>query len=307
MELLLYILLFILSLAVLVKGSDWFVEAAEVIGLSFGVSPFIVGVTIVAFGTSLPELAASLAAVFEGSSEIVVGNVVGSNITNILLVLGLTAVVARDIVLDFDVMDIDMPLLLGSSFLLYFVLLDLHLSVFECLILLSGIIIFVMNSVKAVRSTELDVPRASWKSYLVLVLGGVLVYAGAHFTILAIQHISIGIGISTDIIALTAVALGTSLPEVAVSISAARKGKTAIAVGNVLGSNVFNTFVVMGIPGLIGTLVIPPDMIAVSIPMMIVVTVLFAIVCISTRVSRWEGWMLLLFYVYFLYDSFYQV
>ena len=160
MELVAYIFLFAASLFVLVKASDWFVGSAENIGLAFGVSPFIIGVTIVAFGTSLPELAASIAAVFSGSSEIVVGNVVGSNITNILLVLGLTAVINRQIKLDFNVMDIDMPLLLGSAFLLWFVLADLQVTLVEAAILLVGMFIFLMNSIGGKRDENVERPKA---------------------------------------------------------------------------------------------------------------------------------------------------
>lgn len=304
MELLINILIFVGSLAVLVKASDWFVDSAETIGISLGVSPFVVGVTIVAFGTSLPELATSIAAVFEGSSEVVVGNVVGSNITNILLVLGLTAIVAKDIVLDFDVMDIDMPLLIGSAFLLYFVLIDLHLSLFEALLLLTGMVVFLLNSIRSPRTSEIGRQKAGLRSYAIIIGAAGLVWIGAYYTIYAMKHISGIAGIPTDVIALTAVALGTSLPEVVVSISAARKGKTAIAVGNVLGSNVFNTFAIMGIPRLIEPLIIPERMIEWSIPMMIGVSILFALVCISSRISRWEGWMLLIFYVFFAYYSF---
>ena len=134
MELLYYIALFVVSLAVLLKASDWFVDSAERIGLSLGISPFIIGVTIVAFGTSLPELAASIAAVLNNDSQIVVTNVVGSNITNIALVLGLTAIVVKQIDLEYNIWHIDMPYLWGSAFLLYLVLQDQHFSIAEACI-----------------------------------------------------------------------------------------------------------------------------------------------------------------------------
>ena len=304
MDLLIYILVFCGSLAMLVKASDYFVDSAEVIGISMGISPFIVGVTIVAFGTSLPELATSIAAVFENSSEIVIGNVVGSNITNILLVLGITAVVAKDIVLDFDVMDTDMPLLIASALFLYFVVSDLQISIVEALFLLVAMVIFLLKSIKASKDSDAERTKASTRSYIIVIVASAMVYLGAYLTIYAIKNISVIAGIPTEVIALTAVALGTSLPEVVVSIAAARKGKTAIAVGNVLGSNIFNTFAIMGIPALIKPLIIPESILSFSLPMMVGVTILFAFICFSSRISRWEGWMLILIYGIFVYNSF---
>ncbi|HMQ46152.1 MAG TPA: calcium/sodium antiporter [Saprospiraceae bacterium] len=309
MEILLYLGLFIGSLAVLLKASDWFVDGAEQIGLSFGLSPFIVGVTIVAFGTSLPELATSIAAVLSGDSEIVAGNVVGSNITNIALVLGISALVAKRIEMDYNIWHIDMPYLWGSAFIMWFVLRDLHFSFFESLLFLLGIVIFLAYSFqnvqddKAARKAnnieEEDRPKLSVMAFVMVLGGGVLVWLSADYTILAIQKLSTIAGIKPEIIALSAVAVGTSLPEIIVSVNAARKGKAAIAVGNVLGSNIFNTYVVMSVPSFFGKLSISNEMIDFYIPLMIVMTVLFGVVSNNKKITRWEGVLLLLFYVYF--------
>ena len=296
------LLIFAASLSVLLVASNWFIDSAEKIGLSFGISPFIIGVTIVAFGTSLPELATSIAAVYEGASEVVIGNVIGSNITNILLVLGMTAIVGRRIILEYDVMNVDMPLLVGSAFLLYFTLQDLHLSTIELVIYLVALVGFLLNSFRTKGDELQDNPKAKPRDYLFLILGGVMVYFGAKYTIVGIEGISLALGIGPDIVSLSLLAFGTSLPEVVVSISAARKGKHAIAVGNVLGSNIFNTYAVMGIPGLFGTLVIPSSTIEFSLPFMVAVTVLFALICFTRRISQWEGLLLFLFYVYFIYE-----
>ena len=301
MDLLIYILIFAVSLAALLKGSDWFVAAAERIGLSLGISPFIIGVTIVAFGTSLPELATSIAAVFSGSSEIVVGNVIGSNVTNILLVLGLTAIVGKKIVLDFDVWDIDMPLLLASAVFLYFALNDSHISIIEAILFLIALAIFLLKSFGESNKDE-DTPKATAKDYLLLLFGGVIVYFGATYTIYGIENIANLLGVNQDFIALSVLALGTSLPEVVVSIAAARKGKPAIAVGNVLGSNIFNTYAVMGIPSLISPLVIPETISDFSLPFMVFVTIIFAVICLSKKISRWEGAMLVVFYGFFIFE-----
>ncbi len=301
MGLLAYIGLFAVSLSVLLYASDKFIEAAEKIGLSFGISPFIIGVTIVAFGTSLPELATSIAAVFSGSSEIVVGNVIGSNITNILLVLGLTAIVGKQIKLDFDVMDIDMPLLICSAIFMFFALSDGDFTIFEALLFLACIPIFLLNSFKGDKVDKADRPFVKPVEYLILLLGGIFIFLGAKYTIVALEVISEIAGISPELIALTGIALGTSLPEVIVSIAAARKGKHAIAVGNVLGSNLFNTYAVMSIPRLIGDLTIPASILDFSLPFMVAVTFIFAVICLSKKISKWEGMMLVVLYIFFIY------
>ncbi len=303
MDIALYTGLFILSLTVLLKASDWFIDAAEQIGLSLGVSPFIIGVTIVAFGTSLPELATSIASVIGGESEIVVGNVVGSNITNIALVLGLAALVVNRIEMEYNIWHVDMPFLWGSAFLLWFTLRDFHFSFFEGLLFLVGIVVFLAYSFKGEDAEEaLDRPTINWKVYAMLLLGGVLVYLGADYTIFAIRQLSAMAGINPEIIALSAVALGTSLPEVIVSLNAARRGKASIAVGNVLGSNIFNTYIVMSIPSFFGELTIPANINDVYLPLMIAMTVLFGIMSNNKKITRWEGVVLLMFYAFFFVD-----
>lgn len=304
-EILQYFGLFVISLGVLLKASDWFIDSAERIGLSFGISPFIIGVTIVAFGTSLPELATSVAAVLDGTSEIVIGNVVGSNITNIALVLGVVAVFAKMIELEYNIWHVDMPYLWASAFLLYFVVRDQQVTWMEAVVLLIGIVIFLTYSFKNNSDDdEEDKSEVSWKSYALMIVGGILVWLGADFTIFSISNLSEIAGIDPDVIAVTAVALGTSLPEVIVSLNAAKKGKTSIAVGNVLGSNIFNTYVVMGISALIGPLTIPDTYLAFGLPFMIAMTILFGIMANNKKISQWEGAVLLLFYVFFFVECF---
>lgn len=303
-EFLLYLGLFIGSLAVLLKASDWFIDSAEEIGLSLGISPFIIGVTIIAFGTSLPELATSIASVFAGDSQIVVGNVIGSNVTNIALVLGLVAIYVKVIKLEQNLWEIDMPFLLSTCLLLWFILRDQQVTTIEAILCLLGLAIFLGYSLGSDEGDGQEHPKASTKSYLLLILGGVFVWLGAHYTVVAIQKLSAIMGIGSGVIALSLVALGTSLPEVIVSMNAAKKGKTSIAVGNVLGSNVFNTLAVIGIPALIGPLEIPDSIITFSLPLMLTMTFLFGIMTLSKTISRWEGMILLIFYIYFLVELF---
>lgn len=301
MTILTLILLFVVSLAALLKASDWFVDAAEKIGLSFGISPFIIGVTVVAFGTSLPELATSISAVLSESSEIVLGNVVGSNIANILLVLGLSAVIGKSLTIDYDVMQSEIPQLLGSVAFLWFAMSDLHFSFLEAILFLIAAAIFLANFFKE-REQGTVITKASLMDYVKLIGGGVLVYFSADFAIGAIQDISREAGINTEFLALSLVAVGTSLPEVFVSIAAARKGKHGIAIGNVLGSNIFNSYVVTGISAFFGTLTIPPHMLQFSLPFMAAMTLLFAVVSLRLRVGRWEGALLFLFFIFYLVE-----
>lgn len=306
MEVLGYIALFIVSIGILVKSSDWFVDSAEEIGLSFGISPFIIGVTIVAFGTSLPELAASVAAVLAGNTEIVIGNVVGSNVANICLVLGIVAVLSKSIKMDTRIIDLDMPILFASTFLLYFVVSDQKVVWWEGIFLLIGLVIFLANSFGptepsgALDEEKEDKTTVKPRTYAMLVVGGIFVWLSATMVITAIQFLSEYAGISSEIIAVTFVAIGTSLPEIVVSITAARKGNAAMAIGNVLGSNIFNTFAVMGIPALISTLVIPDTIMSFGMPFMIVVTLLFTVITITSKITRWEGYIFLLLYAYFM-------
>lgn len=311
MDVILYLGLFVVSLIVLLKASDWFIDAAEEIGLSLGISPFIIGVTIVAFGTSLPELATSIASVLSGNSEIVTGNVVGSNITNIALVLGLVAIIVKQIEMEYNIWHIDMPYLWGSAFLLWFSLQDGQFSIPEAILFLVGIVVFLAYSFKSENEEDgekekvaIERSKASARSYVMLIIGGVLVWMSADYTITAIRELSKIAGIPPAIIALSAVALGTSLPEVIVSLSAARKGKTSIAVGNVLGSNIFNTYVVMSIPRFFGPFQVSPEINEFYLPLMVAMTVLFGIMANNKKITRWEGIVLVMFYVFFSMELF---
>lgn len=297
-----YIIIFVVALGVLLVASDKFIESAEKIGLSFGISPFIIGVTIVAFGTSLPELATSIASVYSGSSEIVVGNVIGSNITNILLVLGLTAVVGKKMDIEFDIINSDLPMLIISSFLFYFIIWDQNISLFEAGILFCALMVFLLNSFQVDDEDKQDKSKVNAREYFKLIVGGVLVYFGAKYTIFAIEEISKMAMISPDLIALTCVAIGTSLPELIVSVAAVRRGKHAIALGNVLGSNLFNTLAVVSIPRFLCPLKVTDLTVSFGAPFMVAVSILFLIVNLSKRINQCEGFFLLLTYAFFIYQ-----
>jgi cation:H+ antiporter len=302
MELLLWSGVFLVSLAALVKASDWFVLGAERVGISLGVPSFIIGVTVVAFGTSLPELASSISAVIGGSSDIVIGNVVGSNITNILLIMGLVAVFGKGrMETKRNLLDIDMPMLIISALMLWFLIRDRDLSMFDTAILLVAMGIFISYAIaKDGEEPHTERQPVDWKMVLLAVGSLVLLYFSADYTVFSIQKVSDLLGIGTGVIALSVVALGTSLPEVLVSVTAARRGNPEIAFGNVIGSNIFNTFAVMSIPRFFGKLEIAQDVIDFSLPLMVAASFLLIVMLLAKRISKYEGMMLLLLYVLFL-------
>jgi cation:H+ antiporter len=306
-----WILIFIVSLALLIKGSNYFIDSAEKIGIFFKIPSFIIGVSIVAFGTSLPELISSIFAVLKNSSEIVVGNVIGSNITNIFLILGLTAIIGKDIKLSYNIAYVDLPLLAGSALLFTFLIWDRNFVLYEALFLIAGIIVYILYAVnnrkdndesdkKSEVTSGLVTKKLESKTWLTLFISLAVIYLGARYTVDSIIKIAEMANIGKEIIAASAVALGTSLPELVVSVVAIRKGESSIAVGNILGSNIFNTFAVMGIPALFGTLYLPKTIIELGLPIMLAATFLFFLITQQKRITQWEGWMLLIFYLFFL-------
>lgn len=304
MDILMNIAIFVVSLTALLKGADFFVESAEKIGLSFGISPFVIGATIVGFGTSLPELASSIAAVYAGASEMIVGNVIGSNVFNIAAALALVAIVSGNVKIEKDIMTNDIPMLVFSAMLMYFVLADFYISIFEAIILIAGVLIFLLYTLKD-DDDKVDKdkrPKATGKDYMMLLLGVVMVYFGAVYTIEAVVFFAQKLNVSTHLIGLTVVAFGTSLPEIVVSLAAARQGNASMAVGNVLGSNIFNTFAVLGIPRLFGPIEINHEIMKFSMPFMVALTVLLGIISISKRITRWEGLLLLLAFAFYIVE-----
>ena len=314
-SLILWIGVLVVSLAILAKSSDYFTDSAEVIGKFFKLPAFIIGVTIVAIGTSLPELVSSLFAVFNGASEIVVGNVIGSNITNIFLVLGITAILSKKITILHELVRVDLPLLVGSAFLFAFTIWDGVFSLFEALLFIFGVIFYLVYTMstqeehkdisveKKIRK-DLQKEKLSSKTWGIFIISSIFIFIGAKYTINSVIQLSELLNLGTEIIAISAVALGTSLPELMVSITAARKGKAEIAVGNILGSNIFNTFAVMGIPALFGVLIIPQSILSFGLPLMLAATLLYFFITQDNEITKWEGWMLIMFYAFFVIKLF---
>ncbi|GMQ95552.1 MAG: calcium/sodium antiporter [Patescibacteria group bacterium] len=324
-----WIIVFIISLAVLVKGADWLLESAEKIGLHLGLSPFVVGVLIVGIGTSLPELAASISAVFKGVEEIVVANAAGSNISNILLVIGVSAIVGRRLTTVKNLIDVELPLLAISTVLFLGVVYDGLVERWEAVLLVGSYVIYFLYTilskeekeesflVKKGREIEEELkeykhmfgfrfirPLVAFRDYFLLILGAALLFVGAKYLIDSMIALSGELNIATTAISLSAVALGTSLPELVVSIRAVLKKKYEMSVGNILGSNAFNALMVVGIPGIATTLLLDEVTLTVGVPIMALATLLFVISGISKTIHSWEGMMYLMFYVFFMVKIF---
>jgi cation:H+ antiporter len=297
-----------LSLALLMRGADHFTEAAETIGRAAGLSPFIVGVVIVAFGTSLPELVASVAAVVRDASEIVMGNVLGSNIANLGLVLGLGAVVAGRLEIRRRVGDLDLPLLAAATLLATLMALDGRIVRLEAVLLIAALAVYVHVGLDDHDDDAFALdgdgapaaPAGVVRAVLILALSGAVIWLAAEGTVRSVVEIAALFAIATETIAATAVAIGTSLPEVAVTLLAARRGRAEMAAGNIIGSNVFNLLAVVGVSGLVGPLAVPASLVTLALPTMAGITVVAMIMLATRVVSRAEGAFLLLTYGWFL-------
>jgi cation:H+ antiporter len=296
------------AMALLVWTAEVFTRAAERIGVYLGVPSFIIGVTIVAVGTSLPELVSSIVAVYAGAPEIVVANVVGSNITNIFLVLGVAAIIGVYLRVGYEIIHVDLPFLVGSAFLLALIIWDGDVTRVEAVALIAAAAIFVVYTVAETQRMHRDgetervtAPRSEVaRTWLLLLFGAAGIYVGARYTVESVVQISRILQVGTDIIALSAVALGTSLPELAVSVVASARGRLETAMGNVLGSSIFNATAVVGVTGLTGALVIPESVLSFGLPVMVLATLLFFFMAQDKEVSRWEGWLLVVFYALYI-------
>lgn len=319
-------IVFVAALALVLKGADWFLERAEKIGLGLGFSPFIIGVVLVGLGTSFPEVASALAAVWQGATEIVVANAVGSNIANILLVVGIAVVIGKQLTVTKNLIDLDLPLLAIATTVFLGVVIDGQVSVLESVLLLLLFVIFMAYTASGAKevipeegSVVEPVPQEGspgWRVYAktqmtralsiqpadfgMLIVGLIALVVGAHFFIQAIIALAQLLGVGVGPISLVAVAIGTSLPELLVSAKAAMQGKAEVALGNIFGSNVFNILLVVGLPGVFGTLAIDSDTLTVGVPIMVAATVLFIISGISKQIYRYEGAMYLVLYLFFL-------
>ncbi|MFO7548774.1 MAG: calcium/sodium antiporter [Acidimicrobiia bacterium] len=298
------VLLIAVGVVGLVFGADWLVRGASSLAERLGVSPLVIGLTVVAFGTSAPELAVSVGAAIGGSTDVALGNVVGSNIFNVLVILGAAAVVRAQVV-QRRLVRIEVPFLIAVSAGALLVATDGEVGRAEGVTMIAvgvGYTVWLIVAARRSREPEPEVPGSGHHrtpaALGLVAVGLVALVAGAQALVSGATGIAGDLGVSELVVGLTVVAAGTSLPELATSLIAARRGQADIAVGNVIGSNLFNLLIVLGTTATI--LPVPASIAArtVDLPVMTVV----AVACLPVfftghRVSRWEGWVFLAGYL----------
>ncbi|MDP1708316.1 MAG: calcium/sodium antiporter [Gammaproteobacteria bacterium] len=311
--------LFVIGLILLVGGAELLVRGASRLAARFGISALVIGLTVVAFGTSAPELAVSIKAGLAGQADIALGNVVGSNIFNVLLILGLAALITP-LAVSQQLVRIEVPLMIGVSVLLLVMALDGRISGYDGVLLASGIVAYTVFALHQSRKEAVAVQteyaqefggsatagRGQLPLQIALIIAGLaLLVLGAHWLVEGAVAFARMFGVSELIIGLTIVAAGTSLPELATSIVAALRGERDIAVGNVIGSSLFNILAIAGIAAVVtpGGLEVAPALIRFDIPVMIAVALAcLPIFATGHLIARWEGALFLGYYAaYVLY------
>ncbi len=314
------LLLFVLGLVLLIVGADVLVRGAARLAVTIGLPPLVVGLTVVAFGTSAPEMAVSVQSALrgDGGADIAIGNVIGSNICNVLLILGLSASVAP-LIVSRNLVRIDVPIMIGASLLAWFLMLDGRLGFWDGFILFAGIIAYTAFAVVQGRKEgrdaeekasgelgELAKPRARGGVAvdIVLVVAGLaMLVLGSTWLVESASAIARVLGVDELLIGLTIVAIGTSLPELATSVVASIKGERDLAVGNVIGSNLFNILAVLGLAGLVAPegVAVAASVLRVDFPIMMAVMIAcLPIFFTGYTISRWEGFVFVGYYAAYM-------
>ena len=296
------ILFILVGVAAVLWGADKMTDGAVSVAQRMNIPEIVIGLTIVAMGTSAPELFVSMVSAIKGTPDLAVGNVVGSNIFNTLLIVGVAAMVAPMIIARSTVLK-DMPITLLSSVLLLLFCMDSYISRLDALVLFAGFVAFMWYTVylgkrgKAQVPENAAAPRPMWLSLLLIVIGLACLILGSNLFVEGATYIAASLGVSQAVIGLTVVAGGTSLPELATSVVAARKGQSAIAIGNVIGSNVMNILMIVGVTGLISPMHIE-GITTVDLSMLIIsVSLLWFFSFTRFKVERWEGGLLTLIFL----------
>lgn len=310
MEIVYQVILLVIGFVMLIKGADWFVEGASKIADRFGIPQLVIGLTIVAMGTSAPEAAVSIASALKGSAEITIGNVLGSNILNVLVILGLTAVV-RAIAVQNSTIKYEIPFTIIVTGLMGVLgLTDGVISRGEGVILWGCFLVYMaylLVMAKKGQSADAEEKKDEkkdpmWKLILLVIIGVVLIVFGSDFSVNAASELAKIFGMSERLIGLTIVALGTSLPELVTSVTAAIKGKADIAVGNIVGSNIFNILFVVGTTALITPVAYSANFMVDTITAVAIMVLLLICVLPKKKLGRPAGAIMLVGYVaYFIY------
>lgn len=307
------VFMFIAGGVLLIGGAEMLVRGASRVAVAAGISPLVVGLTVVAFGTSSPELAVTVGSSFAGEADMALGNVVGSNIFNVLFILGLSALI-RPLVVAQQLVRLDVPLVIGASVLVLLMGMDGSIGRVDGIFLTTAILAYTYFLVRQSRresaavqeeyedalAGEEQVRAPWWRNVAMIVVGLALLVVGAGWLVDAAVATATALGVSSLVVGLTIVAAGTSLPEVATSILATVRGERDIAVGNVIGSNLFNLLGVLGLGSLVAPagVTVPPGALGFDIPVMIAVAVAaLPVFFTGFAIARWEGAVFLAYYV----------
>ncbi len=306
------LILFVAGLAILIKGSDFFVGSSALVARHFGVSRLIIGLTLVSMGTSLPELGASVYASYAGEGEIAVGNVVGSNIANIAIVLG-ACILLRQIRIKKKMIRRDGLIMLGVTILFIFLVIG-GVRRWEGLILMIIFVIYILLLYKHNKTDREDeelceisdrfCPKESnlKVEYVKLIAGCIGVFLGSKLLVDSAVDIAQTFSISQSVIGSTLIAFGTSVPELAVSMTAILKRLEDISIGNIIGSNIFNILWVIGVAALVANLAVDEILLYVNIPIMLIVSALLLIfMAVRGKLERWQGIIFVAIYVVFIF------
>lgn len=306
-DVVLWVIFLVIALFVLVRGSDLFIVGAKQVGSSFGMSKFAIGVLIAGFGTSLPELASSIVAAIQSSTEIVVANAVGSNITNILLVVGTLAMIGGRIVIKKNLIKTELPIFFIATTIFSAVVFDGTIERVESFLLLGIFSAYIWYLfVEARREHDINMtkpgrrPNIELKSVLFIVSGLVAVLFGAKFTVDMVINIATAFSVPIGLISIAAIAIGTSLPELFVSLQALRTKEADLAIGNIFGSNAFNMLVVVGLPGVITPLFAGEVVMKLGLPILLAASAIYFVNGLARQIMQWEGMMMLIFFIFFL-------
>ncbi|MDO5633044.1 MAG: calcium/sodium antiporter [Paracoccus sp. (in: a-proteobacteria)] len=280
------------GLAILLVGGEFLVRGAVALSLRLGISPLVVGLTVVAFGTSAPEMIVSVSAALRGATDLAMGNVVGSNIANVLVILGISALIAPIYTRAVDLRE-SWWIMMGASVLLIALALMGPLGQVQGLILLAAMGLTLWRQLSTAKEDDAGVTdqREPWpKTIIWLVAGLVALPVGAHLLVTGATDIARNLGVSEAVIGLTLVAIGTSLPELAASVVAALRGRPELALGNVVGSNIFNILMILGITALIKPLPVPAQMLRLDLWVMLAAAlILWPFLLRGIRITRGAG------------------
>ena len=297
-------IIIIIGIVCVLKGADFLTEGAAALARRVNIPEIVIGLTIVAAGTSAPELFVSLVSALKGTPDLAVGNVVGSNTMNCMLIVGCAAMVAP-MTISRSTVKKDIPFAVGASVLLMLLALNNFLGRFDGILLLAGFVSFMVYSLRQAKNGQGDATTEEkqqnpWLSALYIVLGLVGLVIGSNLFVDHASSLALALGISEGVVGLTVVAGGTSLPELATSVVAARKGQSAIAIGNVIGSNVFNILLILGLTATISPLQIEGITTIDMAVMLISVTLVWLFSFTRYTVERWEGAVLVGGYLVYL-------